>query len=390
MLDPITRRALLRRSAAAGLGLTAASWLAACGGVEGTSDEQAGGETATQAPQASHPKTEFAAVAFANWPLYIDKAVIRDWERETGAELRYTEEINDNEEFYAKVRQELEAGRPIGRDLVALTDWMCARWIEAGFVEPIDKANVPNASNLIEPLRSPPFDAERAYTLPWQSGMTAIGYDPKRTGGRLSSINDLFDPRLKGRVSMLTEWRDTVGLVALGMGVKPAEASKDQLLEAIDKIDEANRNGQIRRFTGNDYTNDLARGNLWACIAWSGDVIQLQADNPDLEFLIPDEGAMLWSDNMMIPKGAEQPYGAEVWMDYVYQPEVAAKIAAEVNYICPVEGAQEVLAQDDPELAENELIFPTAETQAKLNAQPSISGADEREVAARFVEVTGG
>lgn len=384
-LDPISRRALLRRMGAAGLALSSTSLLAACGGVDGTST------TTTAAPQAAtHPEAAFAELNFANWPLYIDKDVLKTFEKRYDTKVKYTEEINDNDEFFAKVRQELEAGQPIGRDLVVLTDWMAARWIESGFVEGIDRSNVPNAKNLLPALASPPFDPERSLTLPWQSGMTGIGYNPKRTGGKLTSFNDIFDPRFKGRVSFLSEWRDSAGLVLRGMGKETGDASVEDVIAAIDKIDDANRSGQIRRFTGNDYTNDLTKGNLWISLAYSGDIIQLQADNPDLEFLIPEEGAMLWSDNMMIPKGAEAPYGADKMMDFVYEPEVAAKIAAYVNYFCPVQGAQEVLRKTDPELADNPLIFPTTETQEKLHPYPALSGGDERTVASRWVEVTGG
>jgi spermidine/putrescine transport system substrate-binding protein len=388
-LDPITRRTMLRRSAATGLSFAFASYLAACGGVEGE-NEPAAQTTATQAPAVDHPKSQFASVAFANWPLYIDKAVIKDFDKEFDTKLRYTEEINDNEEYFAKVRQELEAGRPIGRDLVALTDWMAARWINSGYVEAIDKDNVPNAKNLVPALQSVPFDPERNFSLPWQSGMTAIGYDPERTGRELNSVDDLFDPKFKGRVSMLADWRDSAALVSLASGKPTADATKDDMLAAIDKVDEANRSGQIRRFTGNDFASDLAKGNLWVSVAYSGDVVQLQADNPNLKFVIPEEGAMLWSDNMMMPKGLEQPYGAETFMNYVYDPEVAAKIAAFVNYFPPVQGTREVLERTDPELADNELIFPSEDTQSKLNSLPKLSAADEREITSRWVEVTGG
>ncbi len=383
--EPISRRAALRRMAAAGLVVgSAGSLLAACG-VEGTKNTDAPAGTAA----VNHPKTAIGTVTFSNWPLYIDKETKPGWEKLTGGKLKYTEDYNDNEEFFAKVRQELEADRPIGRDLVAPTDWMAARWIDLGYAEPIDKKNVPNAANLQDSLKSPPYDKDRSYTLPWQSGITGIGYNPKKTGGKLSSVNDLFDPKFKGRVSMFSEWRDTAGLVLLGMGKNPTTASKQDYLDAISKIDEENRKGQIRRFTGNDYTKDLAAGNLWACVAWSGDLVQLKADNPDLEFLVPQEGGMSWSDNMLMPKNAKEYYGAETFMNYVYDPAVAAKIAAFVNYFCPVKGVKEILAASDPELADNVLIFPDAATLGNLNPYPSLGNAAEREITAEMQKVTG-
>ena len=382
--EPISRRSALRAMAAAGLTTSAASFLAACGGVSGTATNKSAITTT-----ASHPKTAIGTVVFSNWPLYIDRKVIPPWDKKYSGSLKYIEDINDNEEFFAKVRQELETGRSIDRDLVALTDWMAGRWVELGYVEPIDKRNVPNMKNLQDNLLHPPFDKNRNFTLPWQAGISAIGYNPKKTGRTLTSVNDLFDPKFKGRVSMFSEWRDSAGLVLLGMGKDPTTASKTDYENAINKIDDENKKGQIRRFTGNDYTKDLAAGNLWACTAWSGDLVQLQSDNPDLKFLVPQEGGMTWSDNMMIPQKAKSPYGAETFMNYVYDPVVAAKIAAYVNYFCPVKGAQEVLQKTDPKLAANPLIFPDAATLKLLHAYPSLGQDAERALTAQMQGVTG-
>jgi spermidine/putrescine transport system substrate-binding protein len=394
MIDPadlrarmLDRRSFLARAGAAGLSLSAGGvLLSACGGVEGTG---AGTSTAPAQVAVNHPEVPIERLNFTNWTLYIDPEVIEEFEQEFGGSVRYVEEINDNEEFFGKVRAQLERGQDIERDIVVLTDWMAARWIASDFLEPIDKKNVPNAANLVESLQSPPFDPERNFTLPWQSGITAIGYDRRRTGRELTSINDLFDPKFKGRVTMLTEARDSATLVMLGQGKDSRTAGIDDVLAAIEKIDEENRNGQIRRFTGNDYTTDLTAGNVWVALAYSGDVVQLQADNPDLEFLIPEEGAVLWSDNMMLPKGAANPYAAETMMNYVYDPVVAAKIAAEVNYVTPVAGAREELEKTDPETAANELIFPSDETLAKLRPYPDLSPAEERQMNQAMQEVIG-
>lgn len=382
--DGISRRQVLQRMAAAGVVVGGSSLLSACGGIAGA--KKAG---TIDVAEIHHPPTKFTGVTFSNWPLYIDRKVIPPWQRKYGAKLTYIEDINDNDEFFAKVRQPLERGDGIGRDLVALTDWMAARWVELGYLEPIDKRNVPNRVNLQDVLLHPPFDKNRDFTLPWQAGITAIGYNPKKTGRKLTSINDLFDPKFKGRVSMLTEWRDSAGLILAGNGKNPTTATKDDYLEAIAKMDQESKNGQIRRFTGNDYTKDLAAGNLWACVAWSGDIVQLKSDNPSLEFLVPEGGGMSWSDNMMIPQKAKQPYGAETWMNYVYDPVVAAKIAAYVNYFCPVKGAREVLAKTEPELAANPLIFPDDTILKNLHAYPSLGQEAERELTAEMSKVIG-
>ncbi len=385
--DRMSRRSFVGRAGSAALAASALSYLAACGGAEG----QGGGEAeGTATPQAvDHPKTALDTIVFANWPLYIDKAVIKDFNKEFNATLKYSEEINDNTEFFGKVRQPLEQDRSIGRDVVVLTDWMAARWIRLKYNEPLDRDNIPNARNLRESLVNVPFDQGRTHSLPWQSGMTGIGYDKKQVG-EIRSIEQLWDPKYKGKVTALTEARDTIGLILLQQGKDPSKATVDDINAAVEFLEQQNNSGQIRKFTGNEYTTDLAKGNVALAIAWSGDMIQLKADNPNLEFVIPDEGGILWSDNMLIPQKAPSPYGAEVVMNYVYDPEVAAKIAAYVNYVTPVKGAQEILAQDDPETAENPLIFPDDATLGKLSGFVDLDVESEQQMNEAFQSVVGG
>jgi spermidine/putrescine transport system substrate-binding protein len=391
MIDPFThqllsRRQMLRRTGAAGLLLTTPGLLSACGGIEGSANE-----ANTQAPASvSHPKGPIDELSISNWPLYIDKQTNKDFASKFDVgDFKYTEDVNDNEEFFGKVRQPLAADQPIGRDLMVLTDWMAARMLTLGYLEPLDKANIPNAKNLQPGLSSPVWDKDRAYSLPWQSGMTAIGVNTKETGGPISSFQDFFDPKFKGRISMFTDPRDATNFILLRDGKDPASATIDDVLAAIEEIDKLNRDGQIRRFTGNDYTQDLTRGNLAMAQAYSGDVIQLQAASPDLEFIIPDEGATLWSDNMLIPANAEDPYGAETYMNYVYDPEIAAQIAAYVNYVTPVVGAKEALEKMDPKLAENELIFPSEETLSNLYPFVTLNEEEERQMNEAYQAVIG-
>ncbi|HLA67711.1 MAG TPA: spermidine/putrescine ABC transporter substrate-binding protein, partial [Acidimicrobiia bacterium] len=329
-MDGVDRRQFLRYMGFAAAAVGAGPLLAACGD---DSTSTTGGTSALT--------NQFT---FANWPYYIDPggadsffetSTLDDFKAATGITVSYIEEINDNIEWFGKVQGQLAAGQNIGRDLAALTDWMADRFIRLGYVEKLDKSLIPNAANLRDALKSPSFDPTRDYTLPWQSGLTALAYDPANTGRELTSINDIFDPAFSGRVTMLSEANDTIGLVMLGMGLEPATARLDDAQAANDKIRQYVASGHIRRFTGNDYGEDLLNGNVWVAFAWSGDVIQLQADNPDLRFLIPDEGLMLWSDNMLIPKGAVNKAAAETFMNYVYDPEHAAKIESYVNYICP-------------------------------------------------------
>ena len=386
LAERLSRRRFLGRAGSLGLAATALPVLAACGGVEGTAEKK---PERQKAVTANHPRTEIGNWTFANWPLYIDKKELKAFDREFGGKVKYVEEINDNNEFFGKVRQQLERGRPIDRDIVVLTDYMASRWVRNEYAEPIDKRNVPNMANLVSNLKSINYDPRREYTLPWQSGAIGLGYDVKRTGRDIRSIKDLFDPKFKGRVSMLSEPYDSACTVLLGDGVDASKATLDQILGAIEKIDAANQSGQFRRFTGNDYTTDLAKGNVWIALAYSGDLVQLQSDNPDLRFAYPEEGAMLFTDNMMLPAKAENYYAAETMMNYVYEPEVAARIAAYVNYISPVEGVQEILAKTDPELAENELIFPPDNVRSGLRAYPALSPGDERAMQEAMAKVTG-
>jgi spermidine/putrescine transport system substrate-binding protein len=382
----VNRRRFLGRGGAAALGLTAlGSALAGCS-IEG---EAQNAVNAKKPVTVNHPKASMAGMVWANWPLYIDEHSLKTFDKRHGVKVKYVEEINDNFEFFGKVRQQLAQGQNIGRDIVTLTDYMAARWVRDGYCTPLDKKNVPNIKNLVSNLKSINYDPSRTYTLPWQSGGTGIGYNPKKTGRRLESVNDLFDPAFKGRVTMLSEPYDSACLVLLGMGIDASKAKIDDILKAIEKIKTAKDAGQIRRFTGNDYTTDLAKGNVWVSVAYSGDLVQLQADNPDLEFIYPKEGAMLFTDNMMMPKPVSHPYGAEVLMNYYYEPEVAAKVAAYVNYITPVQGAKEVLLKTDPDIANNPLIFPPDDVRARLHAYPALNPAEEREMQSAMASVTG-
>jgi spermidine/putrescine transport system substrate-binding protein len=358
LANPLTRRRILQRGAAGALSASALAYLAACG-----TDEPASGGNKAEESEAI-PKGKIAdSMYMANWPLYIeeDHGTLKEFEKEYGTKIKYVEEINDNTEFFGKVRQQYDQGNSGGRDIHVVTDWMAARMIRLGYVQKFDKSAMPNVEkNLIERLKSPPFDPNREMSVPWQSGIAGIIYRKDKVKRTPKSVDDLFDPAYKGKVTMLSEMRDTVGIVAASMGADPEKASVDEFMKAIDKIGEASDSGQIRGFTGNEYTKDITKGDSWVIIGWSGDAVQLKADNPNIEFLIPETGGHLWTDNMQIPVGAPHAFTAEKFIDFVYRPEVQADIAEYVNYICPVNGVKEILIERDPELAKNQLIFPDA------------------------------
>ena len=345
----------------------------------------------------SAPAGDAKTLAWSNWPLYLDTSEEDDSEHptltafteKTGIEVTYTEDINDNDEFFGKISPQLAAGRSTGRDLVVLTDWMAGRMIDLGYVQELDKANIPNAGNLIDSYEQVPFDPGRRFSMPWQSGMTGIGYNPVKLGRELSAVDDLFAPDLKGRVTLLSEMRDTMGLLLLSMDASPEEHTFAQYKAAIAKLQGLVDDGFVRSFTGNDYASDLASGNLAAAVGWSGDVLQLQADDPDMQFVVPAQGGILWSDNLLIPKLAANKKGAEQLIDHYYDPAVAAEVAAYVNYVTPVDGTKAEMEELDPELATNELIFPTAQTLSQLHSFKPLDEGEEKEYQDLFQGVIG-
>jgi spermidine/putrescine transport system substrate-binding protein len=387
--DPLTRRRLMKRGAAGALSVSALAYLAACG-----TDEPEGGEGGGKAEETKAiPKGEIAkSMYFANWPLYIeeDRGTLKEFEQEFGTKVKYVEEINDNTEFFGKVRQQYDRGDSGGRDIHVVTDWMADRMIQLGYVQRFDKSELPNLeANLIERLKSPPFDPQREFSAPWQSGQTGIIYLKDAVRREPKSVEDLFDPAYKGKVTMLTEMRDSVGLVAAHLGHDPEKASVDQFMEAIDLIDEHVQSGQVRGFTGNEYIKDIPKGDTVMAFGWSGDAIVLQGENPNIRFVRPESGFHLWTDNMQIPVGAPAAYTAQKFIDFVYDPQVAVDITAYVNYVCPVEGVQEILEKRDPELAQSDFIFPDEQTLANAFVFRGLEPEEARELDDAFQRVIG-
>ncbi len=303
----------------------------------------------------------------SNWTGYIDprknpKSTLARFQDETGIKVTYNVDVNDNAEFYAKVRNQMRACEAIDRDMIVLTDWMAGRMINLGWIQELDKTKVPNLhQNLIPSLQGVPWDPDLSHHAPWQSGLTGIAYNADLVP-EVGSFEELITrPDLRGKITLLSEMADTMGFFLKVVGADPVDFDDDEWADALDRLREVKEDGHLRQFAGNNYLQQLSQGVLVACEAWSGDVIQAQVDNPNLKFVVPEEGMSLWSDNMMVPNYATHQGNAEAWIDYYYRPEVAAKLAAWVNYICPVAGAQEAMVEIDPELAENPLIFPDSD-----------------------------
>ena len=337
-------------------------------------------------------------LVISTFPLYIDPDApgapgsVSRFRRDTGIQLRYLEDLNDTRQFFARIRPQLAAGRPLVQDLMVLPSWMAQRLIGLGWLEPLPLAQVPNIRNLVPYLANPPWDPQQRYSLPWQSGIAGIAYNIKATGRELARIDDLFDPALRGRVSALLEMRDTMGLLMLADGQDISQPTWAAAQPSFARLEQARKDGQIRRFTGNDYQNDLLAGNLAACIGWSGDVAQLVLEQPDLRFVVPESGGVLWSDVMLMPKGAQHRREAAAWMNWVYEPVEAARIAAAVQYISPVVGVRQQLAKDPATaaLAANELMFPDAAMQQRLHSFGPLSESEEARWEERFASITEG
>ncbi|MFD0425969.1 spermidine/putrescine transport system substrate-binding protein [Streptomyces sp. Ncost-T6T-1] len=387
----LTRRSLLRASGMGALALGGIATLGACG-IPPAKRADAG--TASDDHSAKEKE-----VAFSNWTEYMDvsedeksRPTLQAFTERTGIRVKYTEDINDNVEFFGKIKPQLAAGQNTGRDLICVTDWLAARIIRLGWAQKLDPSNLPHAfANVSAQFRTPDWDPGRAYSYPWTGIPTVIAYNVKATGGRkVDSVTQLLDdPKLKGRVSFLSEMRDSIGMTLLDQGKDPGKFTDADFDGAIGRLQKAVDKKQIRRFTGNDYTADLSKGDIAACVGWAGDIIQLQADNPDIKFAIPAAGYITSSDNLLVPAQARHKTNAEKLIDYYYEPPVAAQLAAYINYVCPVDGVREELAKIDESMASNTLILPDKEMAAKSRSFRSLSTEEETAYEEKFAKLIG-
>jgi spermidine/putrescine transport system substrate-binding protein len=343
----LSREELLRRAAFGAALASIPGFAAACGG----SSSSSGSSTETTQKLA-------ATLRFSNWPLYIDvdpktkqPGTLAAFTKKTGVKVDYTEDINSNSEYFGKIQGPLSRGQSINRDIIVLTDneQYLSLMIDKGWAEPLDKDVITNITNLVDVQKHPGFDPDRKYTLPWQSGMTGIAYNAKLTKPILSIEQLLEDKSLKGKITVLNNFSDTLGLVILANGDDPSKVTDASFKSALDRVKAASDSGQIRQFTGNDYAEDLAAGNIAAAIAWSGDIQGLAADNPNLRWIAPKEGAMLYSDNMMIPKTDDRQDLAMAWINYVYDPKHSAQIVAGAPYLSGAKGTGAELAKIAPD-----------------------------------------
>ena len=336
-------------------------------------------------------------VRWANWTLYLDYdaatqsyPTLDAFEKSSGLKVNYKEDINDNDEFYGKVKSQLELKKDIGYDIVTPTDWMAARWIRLGYTQKFDTASLPNGKNVIPSLKSPSFDPNRESSLPWQTIMAGFAWNKEKIPGGIKSLDQLFAPANKGKIEVLSEMRDTIGIIMLAQGVDVTKFTKDQFMNAVDFLAKKIKDGYIRQVKGNDYKEDLISGDAVAVIGWSGDVFQLAAENDGkFDFAIPETGGMIASDNLIIPSTSTNVVNASKLINYYYDPAIAAKVAAYVNYVCPVDGAQAEMEKIDPTLAKSEYIFPSAKTSSRLKIFRPLTAAEETEFQTAFQTAAG-
>jgi spermidine/putrescine transport system substrate-binding protein len=369
-----------RRGVLAGAGgLGAAGLLAACGGSDS-------GDSAN-------------SVRWGNWPLYLDYdeetkkyPTLDKFKEQTGITAEYFEDYNDNDEFYGKVQAQLKLGEDIGYDVVTPTDWMAARWIRLGYTQKFDAANIPNKSNILDSLAAPSFDPNREQSLTWQGIMAGFGWNTAKNPKGIRTLEELFAPQNKGKIVVLSEMRDTIGIILLAQGVNLQTVTEDQYMNAVDYMTKQISDGWIRGVKGNEYAEDLTSGDATAVIGWSGDMFILKAENEGkFDFAIPESGGTISGDNLMIPStaSAEGKANAEKLINFYYDPAIAAEVAAYVNYVCPVKGAQAEMEKIAPELASSPFIFPDDAMSKRLNVFRSLTPAEETSWTEAFQKAAG-
>jgi spermidine/putrescine transport system substrate-binding protein len=387
-LAGVSRRSFLRGVGISTAALGGATLLGACG-TEGAKVE-AGSCTSTDL--SADQKT----ITFSNWIGYIDPikkpgSTLQKFEQQTGISVDYKNgDVNDNETFFAKVSPQLQDCKSTGRDVFVVTDYMAARMIELGWIQKLDHSKLPNVdANLLDLLKSPDWDPNRDYSVPWQSGMTGICYNSDLTDPVTSFKDLLTRPDLKGKTELLTEMRDTMLFMLLLQGSDPEDFTDDEFSSAIEDLRGYVENGQIRRFAGNDYVDDMKSGDIVACEAWSGDVINLLGGDP-YKWVPPDEGFAVWTDNMLVPNKAEHKANVEELMNFYYDPVNAAQLSAWNYYFCPVQGAQQEIGQFDKSAVNSRYIFPDAKTMERGYAFMSLDSEQEKNYQRQYNEVMGG
>ena len=386
-VQSISRRELLRRVGIGAGAVSATALLAACG-IGGEQEDEGAKDTLTTTKQQGE-------LDFANWPFYIDpgkNGTVTDFEKKTGIDVSYKDVIDDNAAFFATIREPLAQGQATGWDIIVVTDWLITKMARLGYLEKLDHSLLPNfEAHAGEAYKDPDYDPDNLHSIPWQGGITGIGYNEDLTGREITSVEDLFDPEFEGRVGMFSEMRDTMCLTLLGLGVEPDNATIEDVEQAQEKLLAQKEANIVRKYYGNEYIDAFARGDLAVTMAWSGDVVGRSANKPNLKFVVPEEGGLRWVDNMAIPQHAAHPIDAHEMMNYVYDPQVQADITAWVGYITPVPEVQPILSEYKDSfsqaIATSPLSFPDEAIEAELHRYKDLDEDEETQWNDLFNEV---
>jgi spermidine/putrescine transport system substrate-binding protein len=359
---------ITRRTALAGAGATASAlFLAAC----------APGSSSSNGLQPAKDLSDSEKVlVWDNWIGYMDEGqkTLANFTAATGIAVTYNDDIPGNTDYYNAAQKEFAAGKDIGADTACLTDWMDSQLIDAGYLQKLDLNNIPNHANMAPELLGATFDPKREYSVPYMSFMTVIAYNKKLyknlTGKTApTSVADLWDPKLKGQVVVLSEFRETIGLMLISKGIDITQVTEAQYQEAVDELAGHVESGQIYT-KDQDYITAFDQGNAVAGLVWSGDLTW----GDDYGYVIDPAGATLNTDSFIVPMGSPHKKNVEALINFYYDKQNAADlILGGVVYLSPVDGIQELVAAKDPELAKNELIFPSAEQRAKLQQFRTLS-----------------
>ncbi|MGV0742841.1 polyamine ABC transporter substrate-binding protein [Mycolicibacterium sp. XJ870] len=379
-----SRRRFLGGGAAAAAALALGpAVLAACG--SGGDETSA---TTSAAPDDGSPAS--GTLRVSNWPLYMAEGFVAAFQTASGLTVDYKEDFNDNEQWFAKVKEPLARKQDIGADLVVPTEFMAARLNGLKWLNEISESRVPNKKNLREDLLNSKVDPGRKVTAPYMTGMVGLAYNRAATGRDITKIDDLWDPAFKGRVSLFSDVQDGLGMIMQWQGNSVEDPTSETVTKAVDFVREQKDKGQIRRFTGNDYADDLAAGNIAVAQAYSGDVVQLQADNPDLQFVVPESGGDWFIDTMVIPYTTQNQKAAEAWIDYIYDRANYAKLIAFTQFVPVLSEMTDELSKIDPAIAQNPLINPPAEMSNNLQSWAALSDEQTQEFNNLYAAVTGG
>jgi len=383
--NPTSRRRFIGGGAAAAAALVLGpSFLAACGSNSGTSSSPSASAPADDGSKAT------GMLRVSNWPLYMADGFVAAFQTASGLTVDYKEDFNDNEQWFAKVKEPLSRKQDIGADLVVPTQFMAARIHRLGWLNEISESRVPNKKNLRQDLLDSKVDPGRKVTAPYMTGMVGLAYNRAATKRDIKGIDDLWDPAFKGRVSLLSDTQDGLGMIMQSQGSSIEDPTMESVQKAVDLVKEQKDKGQIRRFTGNDYADDLASGNIAVAQAYSGDVVQLQADNPDLQFVIPETGGDWFIDTMVIPYTTQNQKAAEAWIDYVYDKANYAKLVAFTQYVPVLSDMTDELNKIDPKLGSNPLINPPQASIDKLKSWADLTDEQTQQFNTAYATVTGG